>query len=275
MSSMTTEQQQIAAAKQLGVNRPVDDVLDLLRALLDFDTTMAAKRKKAGCAIPLTIVVVIAAFIVSGNTSGAVRTIMQAAAFLCIAGAIAAIVLYVRFRAQDLSDNLRVAAVPFLALLREDMNPRDPLRVKIDLRPYAIDEKKKKESEPYKEGAYYKIIDRLFIDPWFNGSALLADGTKVTWNIVEHILQKTKTKKTARGKIKTKTKAKRKTVAVVKLAFPTKGYAVSGDAERDEKRATITLARKLKTDGDGSPAFGMLVDLIAEGYRRVEMPRSA
>lgn len=274
---MTPEQQQIAAAKQLGVNRPVDEVLELLRGLLDFDASMAAKRKKAGCSIPLAILAAIVSFIVSGNTSGATKTIMVIVAVLCIAAAIAAIVLFLRFRAQDLSDNLRSAAVPFLALLREDMNPGDALHVSIDLRPFAVDEKKKRQSEPYKQGQYHKIIDRLFVDPWFSGGVVLADGTKVHWKVIEHVLQQTKTKKTPRGKYKSKTKIKRKTIAVVTLGFQAKEYEVkmADDVTRDEKRSTVTLARKQKTASADSPAFEMLVDLIAAGYKRVSVAREA
>lgn len=268
---MTPEQRQIAAARQLGVNRPVDEVLELLRGLLDFDTTMAAKRKKAGCSIPLAILAAIICFVIAGNTYQSTRTIMIAAAVLCVVAMAAAIVLFIRFKRQDLSDNLRTAAVPFLALLREDMNPGDALHVSIDLRPYAIDEKKKRQSEPYKKGQYHKIIDRLFVDPWFSGGVVLADGTKVHWKVIEHVMQQTKTKRNPRGKYKSKTKIKRKTVAVVTLGFSTKTYAIktADDVKRDEKRTTVTLARKRKTDGADSPAFGMLVDLIAEGYKRV------
>ena len=266
---MTPEQQQIAAAKKIDVNRPIDEVLALLRALLDFDIVMAGKRKKAGCAIPIAIVVTIAGFITSGMVPyGIVVPVLG------IVAAIAAIVFFVRFKSHDLSDNLRTAAVPFLAVLREDMNPGDALHVNMDLRPYTVDEKKKKESDPYKKGAYYKIIDKLYVDPWFDGNAVLADGTKVRWNVIEHVLQHHKTKRTSRGKIKSKTKISRKTVAVVTLAFPRKEYAVEGDAERDEKRATVTLAKKLKTKDENSPAFGMLIDLIADGYRRVNFTSS-
>jgi hypothetical protein len=272
---MTPEQRQIAAARQIGVNRPVDEVLELLRALIDFDTTIAGKRKKAGCTIPLATLASIIFFIVGGNTY-LFPALMIAAAVLCIAVAVAAIVLYLRFRKQDLSDNLGSAAVPFLALLHEDMNPGDSLHVDIDLRPYEIAEKKKKESDPYKKGVYYKIVDTLFVDPWFSGSVALADGTKLHWKVIEHIVKREKTKKNPRGKIKSKTKIKRKTVAVVTAGFPAKHYAIkSADAdERDEKRATVKLARKLKTNSADSPAFGLLVDLIADVYRRVKPARS-
>jgi hypothetical protein len=274
---MTGELLQVAETKRLGVNRPVDEVLNILRALLDFDATMAAKRKKAGCTIPIAVVAAVAGVITGGTLGGTVGKIIFTVAMLALAVAVVALVLYRRFRAQDLSDNLRAAAAPFLALLREDMNPGDRLHVDIDLRPYDIDEKKKRESAPYSKGVYYKIVDRLFVDPWFRGNVALADGTKVHWKVIEHVVKHVKTKKTSRGKIKSKTRIKRKTVAVVTLGFPIKEYAIktAGDVERDEKRATLTLARKRKTDAADSPAFGMLVDLIAEGYKRVSVARSA
>jgi len=274
---MTAEWQQIAAAKKIGVTRPVDEVLDLLRALSDFDAQMAAKRKKAGCTVPIAIILGIVGVIAGGNVGGTAGKIIFAVAMLSFAVAIVTFILFLRFRAQDLSDNLRTAAVPFLALLREDMNPGDPLYADIDLRPYDIEEKKKKQSDPYNKGVYYKIIDRLFVDPWFNGSAALADGTKVHWKVIEHVVKREKTKKTSRGKIKSKTKIKRKTIAVVTLGFPAKEYAMTEaqDVKRDEKRSTVTLARKVKTSQADSPAFGMLVDLIADGYKRVSAAGSA
>lgn len=274
---MTAEWQQIAAAKKIGLNRPVDEVLDLLRALSDFDVQMAAKRKKAGCTVPIAIILGIIGVIVGGNVGGSAGKIIFTVAMLSFAVAVFALVLFLRFRAQDLSDNFRTAAVPFLALLREDMNPGDPLHADIDLRQYDIEEKKKKQSDPYNKGVYYKIIDRLYVDPWFNGSVALADGTKVHWKVIEHVVKRDKTKKTSRGKIKSKTKIKRKTIAVVTLGFSAKEYAMTAaqDVKRDEKRSTLTLARKRKTDGADSPAFGMLVDLIAEGYKRVSGVRSA
>ncbi len=277
MTTMTTEQLHIAQSKRLDVNRPADEVLELMRGLVQFDAYTAAKRKKAGCSIPLAILAAIASFVISGMTFDAVKAAMLVLGVLCIAAAITAIVFYRRLRAQDLSDNLTLTAAPFVAVLREDIDPADPLHVDIDLRPWAIAEKKKKESAPYKKGAYYKVIDRLYVDPWFSGNAVLADGTKLRWRVVDHVLEKTGSKKNPRGKIKQKTKVKRKTVAVVTLAFPTKEYAVQdgSDVDRDAKRVTMTLARKQKSAGEETAALDLLVDLIADGYRRVTLTRSA
>src|SRR5688572_9809196 len=276
MTTMTAEQLRIAQTKRLDVNRPADQVLELMRGLVHFDAFTAGKRKKAGCSIPLAILAAIAAFITSANLNGGKMAVLILGV-LFIGAAIAAIVIYGRLRAQDLSDNLTLTAAPFIALLREDIEPGDPVHVEIDLRPWAIDEKKKKESEPYKKGAYYKVIDTLYVDPWFSGSAVLADGTKLKWRVVDHMLEKTGTKKNPRGKIKSKTKVKRKTVAVVTLSFPAKEYAVqdAADIERDEKRTTMTLAWKHKTAGEETAALDLLADIIADAYRRVTLTRSA
>jgi hypothetical protein len=277
MTTMTAEQLRVAQTKRLEVNRPANQILDLMRGLINFDAAMAAKRKKAGCSIPLGFVLAIGLFFGSGFTFGWMKTVMLALGGFCVVAAVVCIFLYVKLRREDLSDNLTTTAAPFIALLREDMNPGDPLHVDIDLRSWEVAEKKKKESEPYKRGSYHKIIDRLYVDPWFSGNATLADGTKLRWKVVDHLLQKKASKRNARGKIKTKTKVKRKTVAVVTLAFPTKAYAVkdASDVERDAKRATMTLARKKKSAGEESAALDMLVDLIADGYRRVNLARSA
>jgi hypothetical protein len=276
MNTMTAEQQRIAAAKQVNMNRPMDQVLELLRALVAFDETTAGKRKRAGISIALAIVMAIIAFTISGKTHGTTSKIAIAAGVLSVVGFVAASVFYARFRSADLSDNLSVAAVPFLVLLREDMNPSQPLHLRIDLTSWKASGKKKKESEPYKAGAYYKVIDRLFVDPWFSGNTVLADGTRVGWEVVEHVFERTRTKKNPRGKIKTKTKAKRRTHVTVSLGFPSKQYAATGeDVKSDEKRQSMRLRRKAKSEGEESMALPMLVDLIAEGYRRVAIAKGA
>ena len=274
--TMTPEQVRIAQTKRLDVDRPADNVLELMRGLAQFDAYTASKRKKAGCSIPLAILAAIVSFVLSANVDGAKTTMLFLGA-LCVAAAVVAIVFYRRLRGQDLSDNLTLTAAPFITLLNEDIRPGDPVHVDIDLRPWAIAEKKKKESEPYKKGAYYKVIDRLYVDPWFSGSAALADGTKLKWRVVVHMLEKTGSKKNPRGKIKSKTKVKRKTITVVTLSFPTKEYEVQdgADVERDEKRTTMTLARKHKSAGEETAVLDLLVDIIADGYRRVKLTRSA
>ena len=276
-TTMTSEQLRIAQTKRLAVNRPVDDVLELMRGLVQFDAFTASKRTKAGCSIALAILAAVASFVIAGMMDGLATTALLVLGVLSIVATIVAMVFYRRLRAQDLSDNLTHTAAPFIALLREDIRPGDPVHVDIDLRPWATEEKKKKESEPYKKGAYYKIVDRLYVDPWFSGSAALADGTKLKWRVVDHILEKSANKKNPRGKIKSKTKVKRKTVAVVTLAFPNREYAVEDgtDLERDEKRTTMTLARKQKSTGEEVAVLDLLVDIIADGYRRVKLTRSA
>ncbi len=278
MTALSPEQQRIAAAKQININRPVDDVLALLRALVEFDASVARRRKWAGGALAAMIVLTIISFFVAINRHGSTKTTLIAAGLVLLVGIVIAGVVFAKFKAADLSDNLRVAAAPFLTILHEDMNGKDPLHVKIDLRSSYLAEKKRKESAPYASGAYYKVIDRFFVDPWFSGSAVLADGTRLQWEVTEHIFQRTRTKKNPRGKTKTKTKEKRGTTASVTLGFPNKEYAVTAGAEdvkSGEKRQTMTFKRKLKSDRRDSPAFEMLVDLMAEGYRRVAVPKGA
>lgn len=276
MTMMTAEGLRVAESKRLQANRPADEIIELIRGLVHFDAETATKRTKAGLFSALSFVAAIICFVLSMNLDGG-SAAMRVLAVLFVVAFIGWIVMYARLRAQDLSDNLTITAAPFLAILREDIRPGEPLHVDIDLRPWKIDEKKKTESAPYQKGQYYKVIDRLYVDPWFSGSASLADGTKLRWRIVDHVLEKTGRKKNRRGKIKSKTKVKRKRVAVVTLSFPDKAYAVTDatEVQRDAKRSTITLARKQKSAGEETSALDLLVDVIADGYRRVTLKRSA
>ena len=92
------------------------------------------------------------------------------------------------------------------------------------------------------------------------------------WEVIDKLLQRVRTKRNPRGKYKTKTKEKWHVVGGVTVAFPTKQYAVT-DAPADEKRHTVKLKRKVKTDVKGSSAFDVLVDMIAEAYGGVAVAR--
>ncbi len=280
-TALTPEQQRIAQSMQLNVNRPIDEVLELLRGLSAFDQEMAARRKKAGTILGLSIFIAFVGFIFSFVTfaNGMKHTHPHLGVFYVVAGltvaaivtAIVSGVTYGRLKKADLSDDLQNSALPFLTLLREDMNSGDAIHVKIDLRSAAINEKKVKENTP-KDPRFTKIIERLFVSPWFSGKVVLADGTHLDWEVIDKLLQRARTRRNPRGKYKTKTKEKWHVVGGVTVAFPTKQYAVS-DAAADAKRHTVKLKRKVKTDVKGSSAFDVLVDMIAEAYSGVAVAK--
>ena len=143
------------------------------------------------------------------------------------------------------------------------------MQIKLDLRSATAKEKKTSESPPFAEGAYYKIIESFYVDPWFEGTTVLADHSKLQWSIVDRIRERKKTKRNPRGKIKTKTKYTRKTEVEVKVALPDKRYAVSEgqSAEHAGKRNVMKFQRVLKTNNLDPIEPDVLMELIAEAYR--------
>ncbi|PYQ50643.1 MAG: hypothetical protein DMF59_10365 [Acidobacteria bacterium] len=274
MTPLSPEQQRLAQSMLINVNRPIDDVLALLRGLSALDQELTARRKNASKILGVSIVIVFIGLILARKSFGGAHFAHYIVVALTVAAVIAAIasaVMYKRLKKADLTDDLTNSAIPFLTLLREDMNSGGTIHVKIDLRSAAINEKKVKENRP-KDPRFTKIIESFFVNPWFSGNVVLADGTRLDWEVIDKLLQRVRTKRNPRGKYKTKTKEKWHVVGGVTVAFPTKQYAVA-DASADEKRHTIKLKRKVKTDSKGSSAFDVLVDMIAEAYGGVAVAR--
>jgi hypothetical protein len=144
----------------------------------------------------------------------------------------------------DISDNLGGFAVPMLKLLRDDFDPDQPVHVKLDLRDPTSKAKATGTGEPYKHGAYYKIIDTTYQDDWFSGEGVLADGSRFRWTLEETIRESKKSKKTPRGKYKTKTRYKKKASIDVELVLKKKTYDVTGAAKESDKNATVRVSKK-------------------------------
>jgi hypothetical protein len=280
LRSLSDEQKEILKSKSVKLNRTADELLALLKPVAVFDAAAAPARTRAGCSIAAMVVASIILTIVAFNNEGATRIGLFALVALLIVG----IVVFARrlkvLRGADVSDNLGAVVVPLLRVLREDVEPGEPVQVSIDLTQPNAKSKMTSESEPYKQGVYRKIIDRLYVDPWLEGSAVFADGTRLHWSVVDHLRESQKTKKTPRGKIKTKTKRKLTTEVSVKVAFPSRRYTVTrqgDDVHHGDKRQTMTLEKSSKTAEatDHSQAFEMLVALIAEAYRGVAAHKEA
>jgi hypothetical protein len=283
MMELTAEQRQIAKDLQVDVDRPADEVLALLGPLVGYDQEQTRKRRTIARVRNLALAGVVAGVIavaIAANVAAnerrpdhTVTFVLMAITGSLIVTAVVAAAIHALFMKADLSDNLTVAAVPFLTILCQDMNGTDPLHVRIDLRASTIAAKKKGE-HILDDRRYLEAVEHLFVDPWFSGNAALADGTRVRWQVTEHISKRIRNRKSPSGRMKTKVKEKRRTTASVTLAFPSKQYAVtSGEVKSSEKRQTVTLERQLKSDKSDSPAFDMLIDLIAEGYKRVAAAR--
>lgn len=268
--SLTAEQKQILNNKRLTLNRPIEETLALLRPLAECDTLADQSRTKLGCTFGLGIVLMIIASIVFSKMG------WPAVAWVGIAVVAVVMVgsgyLYFWTRRIDVSNNFRQFGLPVLTVFREDIDAAQPVHLDLDLSSPTVKAKKQSESEPYKEGVYYKVIDSIYLDPWMKASVMLVDGSKLSWTVTETIRERRKTKRNARGKHKTKTKYSKKTDVEVELGLKKKLYELTagppeGEVTSDEKRSKVRLSRELKTDSLEPVDPKALIDLVADVYR--------
>lgn len=274
--SLTPEQQLVIKTKQIDVNRTPEEILQLLTSLAEYDRIGDRRRKQFGISAGLLLVAMfIAFFVLRGDQFSAwAKLILGAGSLTCF-------IVWRKLKGLDLSNNLRGFALPFLVLLREDMEKDQKGHIKLDLRPPTHPSKRQKQSPKYAAGAYYKIIDTFYLDPWLEGTARLADGCSLRWEIVDHIIERRKSKRNARGKHKTKTKYKKKTEMRVQVGLPSASYQLAPapggegvEVKSGEKRDTVKLEREIKSDSLEPLDPRSFIDLVAEAYRRA-VPRTA
>lgn len=270
--SLNAEQKRILRDKRVDLNRPIDELLALLRPLANCDAIADKSRTKLGCTFAAGIVaVVVATVVLSDDGWLGLLAIVAIAAIMIGAGA-----LFFWSRGIDVSNNFRQFALPVLTVLREDIAPGERVHVKLDLRAPNAKEKLQSESAPYKQGVYHKVIDKTFLDAWMSAEATLVDGTRLAWSVTDAIRERSKTKRTPRGKYKSKTKVARKTHLDVEVALRNKRYAI-GDAppdaevKSDDKRTVVRLERLVRSTSLDPVSPGALIDLVAAVYRNATL----
>jgi hypothetical protein len=186
-------------------------------------------------------------------------------------------------RKHDVPNGLRWFVVPLALILREDQDPEHPLELKIDLSGPLRSDKCVGTSEPYRKGAYPKVIDAFYDDTWLEGHSHFADGAGVHFTVTDHVRSRSKTKRSASGKTKRKTKNKKKSQLSVTLSVPARNYAPVAGGGRDvpketvkqgDSRTTIKLSGTMvQPDADAVAPIRMLLELISAAYERVEPAR--
>jgi hypothetical protein len=188
-------------------------------------------------------------------------------------------------RNHDLPFGLRLFTLPLLPILREDHDPDTPLELNLDLTGPEDGSKQTGKSDAYRKGAYHKVIDTFYDDPWLEGHARFVDGADVRFTVTDHVRSSRKTKRSASGKTKRKTKDKKKTELAVTVAFPARNYAAASQpassegmrkesVKPDENRTVVRLSRVVQPARvDGIPEPEHLVELLAAAYSRVDPAR--
>ena len=272
--ALTPEQKAILEHKTVSGRHSPRSLIESLQPLAAFDKQSDKSRIGLGCTG--AVLVFVALIFICANPFP--RALSLFLALVAAGGATALIIMTVKLSKLDLSNNFRLVALPFFAVLQEDMEPGEEATIDLDLSSPTSEEKLVEKKEPYKRGSYYKIVDSLFEDEWFSGSARLADGRTLGWSITESITESKRSKKNARGKHKTKTKYYKRVAMTVDVALPSKTHAVdeaaatSPDskvrAKQGEKKTTLRVTRRLKLKSEDPIHPRVFLDLIADAYRK-------
>ena len=272
--SLSPEQKALLETKKVSGEFEPRSLIDLLRPIAEYDRLSDKSRTSMGCSTAALFVLSFVLFVVAANVSYFLLPLSLAA----LGGAIFLLVTVLRLRKLDLSNNFRQVAMPLFAVLKEDMDAGATMNVRIDLSPPNAKAKKTGTGKPYKEGAYHKVVDTTFVDPWFGGGTRLADGSLLQWDVTDAVVESARTKRTARGKRKTKTKYRKLSTISVTVALPHKEYAVTSlpadegekvKVRESEKRTTFRLAKRVKAKSIDPIDPQEIFDIISEAYKRV------
>ena len=257
-----------------------DALLDQMRTLADFDRRNDAARAKLKTRVGLSIFLAIVSLFL--------LKILPKPPVFAISGTLLLFAVYCGVRLSqltklDISNNFRDVALPFLAVLKQDILPTQTVSVNIDLRAPTHAQKRSNQGEPYTKGAYEKIVDTTYRDAWFNGSARLADESVVRWDVVDDIIDSRRTKRSSSGKLKTKSRQLRRTTIAVALSVSAKRYGIGDRQAGDDrlavaesgKRRVLKIVRKIKAKSSDPMPPEALIDVVANLYQRLNAPASA
>ena len=272
--SLSPEQKALLETKQVSGEYEPRGLIDLLRPIAEYDRLSDKARTPMGCSTAALFVLSLVLLVVAANVSLFLLPLPLAS----LGGAVFLLVTVLRLRKLDLSNNFRQVAMPLFAVLKEDMDAGATMNVRIDLSPPNAKAKKTGTGKPYKEGAYHKVVDTTFVDPWFGGGTRLADGSLLQWDVTDDVVESARTKRTARGKHKTKTKYRKLSTINVTVSLPHKEYAVTSlpadegekvKVRESEKRTTFRLAKRVKAKSIDPIDPQEIFDIISEAYKRV------
>lgn len=280
------ERAMIAEGKFGGDFTP-DGLLERMRLMLRFDSDNAAALRRARRLLTFGILFALAGLVWNGLMGHSAlgnllpAPLMYGVAALGLLMAIAGGVLLRRLGTIDVSRNFRDVALPFLALLKQDMEPDANIHVRIDLREPRHENKRRGTPRTQPGSGGTRSVETIYHDAWFNGVAALADGSTLRWDVDDHIVDRTRTKRSRSNKLKTKSRSIKRTVISVALTVANERYrvepaAASKDAKvavRDgDKRSTIKLVRKIKSKSLDPINPRVLVDAVSGAYRRLAAP---
>jgi hypothetical protein len=146
------------------------------------------------------------------------------------------------------------AMIPLVGVLKEEMDPDAPLRLSLDMRGRTC--KDKQVNLGHRAG---RQAGSDFLDPFLSGSGRLADGSLLSFRLVDRTHVVSITKRSASGKRKTKVKTRVSTLIDVTLQVRTRDYvarSAPGAARLSDKaggkRTAVRVRRVIKSKTPGA-----------------------
>ncbi|HEY0782043.1 MAG TPA: hypothetical protein VGE98_06310 [Thermoanaerobaculia bacterium] len=179
--------------------------------------------------------------------------------------------------------DLAACLKPLVVLLSHDVEPRTPLRLRLDLHP-PLDGGKTIAPmhtlpKPYKNPRHQKVEERLVRFDRFAGSARLRTGGDVRWQVVDLIRERKIRKRGSSGKIKFQTKHKGKRRIEVRLSLRAESAPPEGAQPplppgvrlRRNERRVIVRARSARAFDGLPPALELneVLDLMTAAFKPV------
>ncbi len=175
-----------------------------------------------------------------------------------------------RFQGEHLGPVLN----PLLAVLREDVKPGDAVTLELDLRSPERRENCLAERQLPPYANYTKVLVTTFSHSWLKADGILADGTRLRWEITDFVQRTKRTKQNSRKKTSWKVKHRVKThlklhVGLRQDRFELRELVVpNATCERDEKRLWIKLRRTYRDEPAGRFDAAAFVRLVMDTYAR-------
>jgi len=246
---LNAEQTRIIQMKEVSLHQPIDELLGILAPVAQWDAAGDSSRKTLGCS---------GAALLAGGVVLLFVHALIAAAVLAVA-AIVVLIVWNRKKAGDISDNLRLCAVPMLVALREDFGS-EPIELKLDLRPPMSPAKQTSKQK------VDKVTTTIYSDPWMYGEGVLHDGSRLRWNVNETIVEKSYWKRGSSGKSKLKTKRKKRVEIEADLTLKAKTYG---------EKQPLHGEAKLKRDTLDPIPCDEIINVIADLYKKAQQPAAS
>ena len=270
---LDARQRALMREKEIDASMALEEWIPFLGGIACFDRAGDGLRKTLGwLAILTTIIALAIAF-----ASESVKPLLLGIGSLLFAAG------WSRLREIDIPPALDRFLLPWLVLLKEDVAPKSEVSLRLDLRG-AEQEQKSLSARDMPNGLPKKpssCKDEYFRDDWFSGTASLADGVVLKWDISDLVRQRVMTRRNARGKTKVKKKYKIQRSFDVQLSVRAKDYQVGQpkpdtacreSVKQGEKRSAIRVrTRSVGSELQAPPKLTEFVETIARAYSHLSI----